>query len=125
MSDRIPEVPSTEPLTRRQKEDHLRKNCTPKHGESEEEYATRLNGRLDTLRQDLDFKENHGTLRLMDAQGHRDRADELIADADGEMNSEYKIVLLRAPGVHHHHARVLDAEAQDYECEQGMREAMV
>lgn len=43
-------------------------------------------------------------------EGHRARAKELLADADKEPRSDYKVVLMQAAGVHFEHARTLEED---------------
>lgn len=107
-----------EPLTLREHEEYIRKTFTTDLGESQEERRIKLarcGWRLRRVRKDMARQDKRGTLRLMDALGHRFRAAELLEIAEKESNQEKAAILFMAANVHLRHARRLDAEAAEKE----------
>lgn len=119
MNRPLPIIDDKAPLTLREHEEYVCSNSSPRIGESPEDYEKRLDERLERLRKDMAEKENRGTLRLMSAEEHRDRAKQLeqwAKEKEYDDKPEHRMCLHQAAHIHLHHARRLDAEAAEQRC---------
>lgn len=116
----IPDIEFKEPLTLRQHEQYVHDNHPRKEGETDEEFQKRLDERLDRLRVDFERKSKRGTLYLMDAPTHLERATEVEGFANEESDPKKRMCLFQAAQIHRRHAERLDAEAAEKEGECGI-----